>query len=48
MIAAGEAVVEVLPTAAAWFGITYREDQPRVRAAVAELVRRGLYPPRLA
>ncbi len=28
MIAAGEAVVEVLPTAAAWFGITYREDQP--------------------
>ena len=48
MTAAGEALVDVLPTSAAWFGITYREDQPRVRAAVAELLRRGLYPPRLA
>jgi UTP-glucose-1-phosphate uridylyltransferase len=47
MIEAGEAVVDVLPTASSWFGITYREDQPRVKAAVADLVARGLYPAQL-
>ncbi len=43
-IARGQATVRVLPTASSWFGITYREDKPRVTAAVAELVRRGEYP----
>jgi len=47
MIDEGAAVVEVLPTASAWFGITYREDQPRVKAAVEALVREGLYPAQL-
>lgn len=47
MIAAKEAVVRVLPTSAAWFGITYREDRPRVQAAIEGLVRAGVYPPRL-
>lgn len=46
-IAAGEAVVTVRPTTASWFGVTYREDKPRVEAALAELVARGEYPARL-
>jgi NDP-sugar pyrophosphorylase family protein len=46
-IARGLASVRVLPTAGAWFGVTYREDKPRVTAAIAELVRRGVYPENL-
>jgi NDP-sugar pyrophosphorylase family protein len=47
MISGRAATVDVLPTSAAWFGVTYREDKPRVVAALAELVRRGAYPARL-
>ena len=43
-IAAGEASVRVLPTTASWFGVTYREDKPRVQAALAGLVANGTYP----
>lgn len=46
-IARAQAVVRVLPTSSAWFGVTYREDKPRVVAAIAELVRRGEYPAKL-
>jgi hypothetical protein len=42
-----QAAVRVLPTASAWFGVTYREDKPRVTAAIKELVGRGLYPEKL-
>ena len=44
MIARQEASVTVLPTDSSWFGVTYREDKPRVSAAIAELVRTGKYP----
>jgi hypothetical protein len=47
MIARGEASVRVLPTESTWFGITYRDDKPRVEAAIADLVRAGRYPPKL-
>jgi dTDP-glucose pyrophosphorylase len=47
MVERGQARVHVLPTESAWFGVTYREDKPRVEAAVAELVRAGAYPDRL-
>ena len=47
MVAAGEAVVRVLPTSGSWFGVTYREDKPRVQAAIAALVQAGKYPERL-
>jgi len=47
MIARGKAKVRVLPTDASWFGVTYRDDKPRVVAALAELVNRGLYPAKL-
>ena len=47
LIGRGAARVRVLPTSATWFGVTYREDKPRVQAAVAALVRSGAYPERL-
>jgi len=47
LISGGRASVEVLPSDEAWFGITYREDRPRVVAAIGALVRRGIYPSRL-
>ena len=47
LIAWKEAVVHVLPTASAWFGVTYREDKPRVMEALSELVRKGQYPQKL-
>ena len=43
-IAAGSARVRVLPTDAAWFGVTYREDKPVVAASLAALVQAGDYP----
>lgn len=46
-IARNEAGVRVLPTESTWFGVTYLEDKPRVVAAIAELVRRGVYPAKL-
>ncbi|MBL9203715.1 MAG: nucleotidyltransferase [Opitutaceae bacterium] len=47
MIADGEAIVAVLPTRSVWFGVTYREDKPRVEAALRRLVASGEYPPAL-
>ena len=47
MIARGEAGARVLPTDSSWFGITYREDKPRVETAIAALVQAGRYPAKL-
>ena len=47
MISAGKASVEVIPSADAWFGITYKEDKERVASAIAALVAGGTYPARL-
>jgi hypothetical protein len=47
MITRREATVRVLPTGSVWFGVTYREDKPRVVATIAELVRAGKYPSKL-
>ena len=44
MIRSGKARVTVLPTGAQWYGVTYRQDKPRVRQAIADMVRRGVYP----
>lgn len=43
MIASGAATVRVLPTSSAWFGVTYREDRPRVVESIAKLVASGAY-----
>jgi hypothetical protein len=47
LISAGGASVEVLSSEDSWFGVTYREDRPRVVAAIAELVKKGVYPAKL-
>jgi len=47
LIQRGQATVRVLPTAASWFGVTYRDDKPRVVAELAMLVGQGAYPAKL-
>lgn len=47
MIASAEASVQVLPTTGEWFGVTNREDKPRVMALLASMVAAGEYPARL-
>lgn len=47
LVEEGRARVRVLPTGERWFGITYRQDVENARAAIAELVKEGRYPPRL-
>lgn len=44
LINAREATVAVLPTSSSWFGVTYREDRPRVVASLQALVQAGVYP----
>ena len=41
---AGTDVVTVIPTDECWHGVTYREDLPEVRSAVAALTAAGVYP----
>ena len=44
LLRSGAARVRLLPTEDPWFGVTYREDKPRVQAAIAALVAAGVYP----
>jgi NDP-sugar pyrophosphorylase family protein len=37
-------VIRVIPTRATWFGVTYKEDAPEVRAKLNLLVQQGDYP----
>lgn len=36
--------VEVIPTSAIWFGVTYKEDAPSVRESIEKLLDAGEYP----
>lgn len=36
--------ISVIPTASQWFGVTYKEDAPIVKACVDKLVADGVYP----
>lgn len=36
--------IKVIPTSAQWFGVTYKEDAPTVKASVDKLVADGEYP----
>jgi hypothetical protein len=47
VIKAGIASIEVIPTPAQWFGVTYKEDAPVVKANIDALVAAGAYPSRL-
>jgi hypothetical protein len=44
MIRADEARVRVLRSASDWFGVTFREDKPRVSGALRALIAAGNYP----
>jgi choline kinase len=44
LISSGEARMSVLRTPETWFGVTYREDRPKVLNAIRDLVERGVYP----
>ena len=43
----GRATVRVLRSNDRWFGVTYREDLPAVRAAIGAMYEKGIYKPRL-
>ncbi len=47
LVQAGQAQVRVLRTNDSWFGVTYREDHPRVVESIRRLIRSGSYPERL-
>ena len=47
LVGAGVARVKVQRTTDAWFGVTYREDRPRVIEGIRKLVAQGKYPEKL-
>ena len=47
LIAEGKAKVRLLNTCERWYGMTYREDAEMVRAAIAGMKAKGLYPEKL-
>ena len=47
MVQEGKARVQVLPTDEHWFGVTYRQDKPKVKRVLQELIGRGVYPENL-
>ncbi|MCR4624999.1 MAG: nucleotidyltransferase [Lachnospiraceae bacterium] len=46
-IDAGTATVKLLETDAKWFGVTYKEDRPKVVEAIRKLIAEGVYPGKL-
>lgn len=44
LIQAGIAKMSVLQTPDSWFGVTYQDDKPKVKAAIQKLVDEGAYP----
>lgn len=44
LVQAGQARVRVLTSPSAWFGVTYREDRPRVVDSIRKLIDAGDYP----
>jgi len=47
LVAAGKARVKVLHSRDPWFGVTYREDRPRVIESIRSLIAGGSYPEQL-
>ena len=47
LLKSGKATVEVLSSRDKWFGVTYQEDKPLVKAAIAALKEEGMYPDKL-
>ena len=44
LVSEGTSKMKVLHTDAQWFGVTYKEDRPKVVAKIEELIRQGVYP----
>lgn len=47
LIREGAASLRVIETPESWFGVTYKEDKPRVMAGIRRQIEAGVYPPRL-
>jgi hypothetical protein len=47
LVSSAQARVRVLGSADSWFGVTYRDDQPRVAESIRRLIHDGRYPERL-
>ena len=47
MINSGKADMKVFNTDAKWFGVTYQEDKPTVKAAIEKLTKDGVYSEKL-
>lgn len=47
LVESGQASVKILKSHDQWFGITYREDKPKVIARVNSLIKAGIYPEKL-
>jgi len=43
----GRGKIKIIPTAASWFGVTYKEDAPSVQQNINSLVSSGVYPSKL-
>jgi hypothetical protein len=40
----GKGQIKIIPTAASWFGVTYKEDAPSVQDNINNLIKSGTYP----
>lgn len=47
MVKDGKKKVRVYDTASVWYGMTYREDKDKVKAAISKMVEDGIYPKEL-
>jgi dTDP-glucose pyrophosphorylase len=47
LVMSGQARVKLLRTSDPWFGVTYKEDRPRVVESIRRLIDKGDYPERL-
>jgi NDP-sugar pyrophosphorylase family protein len=47
LITEAKASVQVLPTEAQWFGVTYQQDKAAVQQNIASLISEGVYPQKL-
>lgn len=47
LMVGGQARVRMLSSQSPWFGVTYKEDKPRVVESIERLVREGVYPAKL-
>jgi hypothetical protein len=47
LVSSGQEKLKVLRTPDSWFGVTYREDRPRVIESVRQLINQGQYPSKL-